>query len=627
MTNQRTFNTREQLVHSFMSLFNTAPDPMGIIDLERLDFNLANVKLEQLLNNLQYQHGNFERLFRDEEQLAFKLFVEELKTNRQATLSSKLTPPHGSSFDVFIRAFCLNDNDVLLHFVDISWEAKKKEEDSQKKWIRYFEHLFANSKDILNLFSLTNQKILRLNPHASEVLGYSREDLEKTPIEKIYPPEELLKLGATFQRLSENGVAEEKLKIYDKKGGLRDIWSRAFVIQYEPETLCLVHTIDITEEKEKERKLLKGTRLAALGEASATLAHEINNSLQSIQFNLYLLKDVRDQLPDIMIKRLKSIENSITHIGTVVRNIQNYTNISRAGKTNVFVSTVVEGALQLLEGYVESRQVKISSMIPKNLPPIHANPNQVQQILLILFKNAIQAMTNSTRKELIFLAEREGQKTVLRVQDSGCGIPDEIKDRVFDALVTTKPIGVGLGLGLSVAKKLADANDIVIEFHSMVEKGTEFVLTFAGQAEESTETIKIPKQNILLYIDDEDSLFPSFEEALQKSNIMTIKAHSAKEGLDILVKNNIDVILCMESMYPISGYGFLKNAIDIFKGPMCLMQGAQKLRSDPDEKEINKLNVSYLKYPCDFEEFFAKVNTLISQTATGIANNEGKRQK
>lgn len=611
-----------------MSLFNTAPDPVGIVDIRSLDISLANIKFEQLLNNLKYKPGNLEQLFRDEEQLAFNVFLEELKTNQQAMLSSRLTPPHGTSFDVFIRAFCITETDVLLHFVDISWEAKKKEEESQKKWIRYFEHLFANSKDILNLFSLTHQKILRLNPHASEVLGYSRDDLEKTPIEKIYPPEELLKLGATFQRLGEAGVAEEKLKIYDKQGKLRDIWSRAFVIQYEPETLCLVHTIDITEEKEKERRLLKETRLAALGEASATLAHEINNSLQSIQFNLYIVREAREQLPETLIKRLKSIENSVTHIGTVVRNIQNYTNISRAGKTNVFISTLVEGALQLLEGYVESRQVQTSQMIPKNLPPVHVNPNQVQQILLILFKNAIQAMTNSLKKELFLTAENDDKKVILRIKDSGSGIPDEIKDRVFDALVTTKPIGVGLGLGLSVAKKLCEANNITIEFESEIEKGTEFILTFiVPEEEKKPEAVKLPQQNILLYVDDEDTLFPSFEESLEKLKITVIKAYSVKEGLDILSNNRVDAILCSERMYPVSGYGFVKSARELFEGSICLMQGAQKLRSGPDAKGIEKLKLSYLKYPCEFGEFLNRVKDLLKDAQSQREEIEGTKRK
>jgi PAS domain S-box-containing protein len=271
---------KQNFIHGFISIFSANPDAFGLLSLSNKNIVLANECMDKFFT-LKDEEKRIADLIPKNDLAAFELFIEELIQQRQANLTCKLYGKDKVLFDGFIRACCLNGNQALIHIIDVSSEMRKKEEESQRKWINYFEHLFANSKDIMNLFSMTQRKILRWNPQAGIMMGYTKEDLENTPIESIYPPEELLKLGGTFQRLAEHGFAEEKLKIFNKKKELKDIWTRAFVVQYEPEVLCLVHTIDITEEKERERNLLKEARLSALGEASATLAHEINNALQS----------------------------------------------------------------------------------------------------------------------------------------------------------------------------------------------------------------------------------------------------------------------------------------------------------------------------------------------------------
>ncbi len=605
---------KEQFVKHFTSLFKDSPDSSIIFDQSNDQILHGNNTFKKIFGA---SHKDFRQLIVKDDLYAYDVFKEELKTKHQSMFNCRMTLPGGGLFDALVRAYLVGDNEAISHIIDVSVEARKKEEEAQKKWIGYFERLFANSKDIMNLFSMTQRKILRWNPQAAIAMGYSKDELNDVPIEKIYPPEELLKLGASFQRLAADGFAEEKLKIYRKGKDLGDIWIRSFVIQYEPEVLCLVHTIDISEEKERERALLKETRLAALGEASASLAHEINNSLQSIQFNLYLLKEEKARLPEDCFKRIEKIEMNVTHIGSVVRNIQNYTHFSRSGKTNVFVSSIVESSKQILEGYVANRQIEVISEVEQNLPPISVDPNQIQQILLILMKNAIQSMISSeVRKLLIAVKSDENGNVVLILKDTGCGIPPEVKKNLFESFVTTKPMGVGLGLGLSVAKKLAFANKVDMTFTSEVGVGTEFILTFKKQKEEGVETNL--QSYVLLYVDDKDSLFPSFENFLASKNITVIRSQSAKEAVKTLVNNHVDLVMCVENMYPVSGIAFLKEAVNFYSGPICLIRDANNpMKSEGGAPVELQKGVDTLEYPCEVDVFASKIGEMMAKITEG----------
>jgi PAS domain S-box-containing protein len=604
-------NDSSQFYKQLMDLFVESPDSVIVYDQDSTKILFSNNTFKKVFGD---KAVDLSSLISKEDAFAYEVFKEELQKNRQAMFNCHLLLPNTKYLETFLRSYIHADKkEVISYIMDVSSEAKKREEESQKKWIGYFERLFANSKDIMNLFSMTQRKILRWNPQAAIAMGYSKEELSDVPIEKIYPPEELLKLGASFQRLAAEGFSEEKLKIYRKGKDLGDIWIRSFVIQYEPEVLCLVHTIDITEEKEREKALLKETRLAALGEASAALAHEINNSLQSIQFNLYLLKEEKARLPEDCFKRLEKIETNVTHIGSVVRNIQNYTHFSRSGRTNVFISAIIESSKQILEGYVANRQIEIVSEIEQNLHPVSVDPNQIQQILLILMKNAIQSMaTCEVRKLSIIASSGDNGTLVLRLKDTGCGIPPEVKKTLFESFVTTKPIGVGLGLGLSVARKLALANKVDMTFVSEVGVGTEFVLTFQPQKME-TEGEQNAQSYVLMYVDDKDSLFPSFEDFLASKNITVIRSQSAKEAVKTLVNNHVDLVMCVENMYPVSGHAFLKEAANLYSGPICLVRDTNNpMMAVGTDFEIPK-NVDTLDYPCEVGVFANMVSSMMGK--------------
>jgi len=115
---------------------------------------------------------------------------------------------------------------------------------SRQRWINFFNNLFMNSNEIWNLYSITSRTILALNPRAISISGYSSEELKVTPIERIYPENELMKLGALLQNLTSTFVAHDDVTFYTKSGSLKRVTVHASLLSHEPEELCLVKTTE-----------------------------------------------------------------------------------------------------------------------------------------------------------------------------------------------------------------------------------------------------------------------------------------------------------------------------------------------------------------------------------------------
>ncbi len=476
-----------------------------------------------------------------------------------------------------------------------------RQEDSMQKTtlispdglLTYFTHIFANSKDMINLFSMTQQKIILWNEASTASMGYTMEDFEAVPLEKRYPPEEFAKLLKCFGALAKEGYAFEKLKMYSKSGELKDLWMRAFVIQTEPEVICLVHTIDVTEEKKREDKAIREAKLASLGEASAVLSHELSNALQLIEFNLSLIEGSPHIHQDIS-ARIGKIKMSISRMSDIITGVMKYSRHSKV-QTTAYTSlaATIDDTLSLLRGYLDNKNVSVEVEVPANFPLVKADAGQVQQILLILVKNAAQALIDHPQRKVTFKAFKNGSKIELQVSDTGPGIPKEMQNRIFDAFSTTKPVGLGLGLGLSIAKGLAIKNSIDIQFRSELGKGTTFLLEFEreGYASNGEEVHK--RQGVALVVDDNANNLIDTTRCLEHLNIKVLTASSAREALKLILVQKFDYVFCGDAMYPISGSVFAKEARLTFGGLICLI-GV----NDPSETNyVEQENLFYIKRP------------------------------
>jgi len=186
--------------------------------------------------------------------------------------------------------------------------------------------------------------------------------------------------------------------------------------------------------------------------ATSAIAHEVNNPLGSIVMNaetaVMQLNATPPELKDMKLM-LEEIKSSAHRAASVIASVRQMFAPSTQPRTPVHLEDVGRQVLGFLRDDLRRNAITVETDFPGGVPPVHADATQVQQVVLNLVKNAIEAMisTSGTRR-LRLVTGLSGTSAVLSVQDSGTGISATDRERVFDAFFTTKPAGMGLGLAI-----------------------------------------------------------------------------------------------------------------------------------------------------------------------------------
>jgi signal transduction histidine kinase len=228
----------------------------------------------------------------------------------------------------------------------------------------------------------------------------------------------------------------------------------------------------IVEERTKQLK--DSERLAAIGQVAGMVGHDIRNPLQAIVNELYLERDELINLPDNPEKKnlqesINFVEANLFYIDKIVQDLQDYTRPIKLQKQEMNIQDAVGDALLTV---IVPSNIQVSISVNENLTKFEADPSITRRILTNLMQNALQAMPNGG--QLTLSAQKKGKKAILTIEDTGVGIPDELKSKMFKPLFTTK--AKGQGFGLPVVKRLVEAQGGKISFESKEGKGTKFII-------------------------------------------------------------------------------------------------------------------------------------------------------
>ena len=206
------------------------------------------------------------------------------------------------------------------------------------------------------------------------------------------------------------------------------------------------------ELREAQEGLVHAAKMAALGQMSAALAHEINQPLTAMQMQLGSLRLLLDSGRQADVHEgLRRIDGLLQRMAGLTGHLKTFARKSPAGlKERLRLSDVLEQALQLLAPRMRSEQVELSSDIDANAQVL-GDAIRLEQVLLNLLHNALDAMRNVEQRRLSIVIRQQGEHCLLSVADSGGGISAEHLANVFEPFFTTKPVGQGLGLGLAVS--------------------------------------------------------------------------------------------------------------------------------------------------------------------------------
>jgi nitrogen-specific signal transduction histidine kinase len=244
--------------------------------------------------------------------------------------------------------------------------------------------------------------------------------------------------------------------------------------------LGVVHYMrDVTEQKELERDNERMSRLAALGELSAVIAHEIRNPLSGVGVSAQALSRAL-QPGDFHESNLQNILKGIRKVDGVIKGLLDFANPKEPILTPASVNRIIDEALFLSAPQTQQGRIVVEKNLAKKLPPVLLDPDQIKRVFINIILNALQAMHPGGVLR-IRTAKRAHRQVVVRISDTGTGIPPNIMKRIFDPFFTTK--SQGAGLGLSISRAILEKHRAMIACDSQEHKGTTFTIVFAAHIE------------------------------------------------------------------------------------------------------------------------------------------------
>ncbi|MEN8170617.1 MAG: PAS domain S-box protein [Pseudomonadota bacterium] len=478
--------------------------------------------------------------------------------------------------------------------------------------------------------------------------GYTAEELISGGVSfiEIVHPDDIQKVGEEVEKYSSAGVDEftQEYRIVSPTGEIYWIDDRT-TIERNAEGYITGYqgvVIDITErkqaEKEKEQllnELLHSQKMESLGHLTGGIAHEFNNLLGVINgFTELAVTKCINNGDEKLLEYMRSIETASGRATKLVAEMLAFGRSEQADNLPLNISTLILENVNTLRSTLPS-SIEIETKIDPYLPSVLMNPTQLKQILMNLSINARDAM-DGVGKLTVRLHELHGldaedsvsYKPIggdwveLSVSDTGSGIEPEIIKNIFNPFFTTKDVGMGTGMGLSIIYRIMEDHDGHILLDSKPGKGTTFRLLFPPIPNEITEKsdltdelseIPVGDGSEVLVVDDEEMLAVFISELVKEYGYKSHYVTDSIEALNLFKEDpdRFSILITDQTMPKITG----KELVDKLKTirpelPVIMCSGySDKINSD----EASELDFSYISKPVDAGDIMREISNLLVQ--------------
>ena len=301
-----------------------------------------------------------------------------------------------------------------------------------------------------------NQAFLR-------IVGYDQADLAAGRLRRteLTPVEWHGRDARAAAEMRAMGTAQPYEKEYIRKDGSRVPVLIGGATLDERGDAVVIFAVDLTEQKLAEAELAHANRVSTMGQLTASIAHEINQPLAALRTNAETaVRWLARQPPDLEKTReaIKRIINDGIRAADIVSRIRDFSKKAPLQKEHLEVNEVILNAMGLARAVMSEHGILATTRLSVSLPPILGDKVQLQQVILNLIMNAIEAMSEVREgsRELLISSEIETGRVRIAVSDSGSGLPPAKFARIFEAFYTTKP--TGLGIGLSICRSIVEAH-------------------------------------------------------------------------------------------------------------------------------------------------------------------------
>jgi PAS domain S-box-containing protein len=336
--------------------------------------------------------------------------------------------------------------------------------------------------------------ILSVNTAVETIFGYSEEELKGCSFNKLLSPSQSKKQGLDVSHYLQ-ARTPSVIGLIRQVDGIRkdgtlvplDISLVEFLIEGKKYFTFIVRDVSLRKHQEQKDKqhleeLAHVTRLCLIGEMGSGIAHEVNQPLTAIvNYTQACLRFIGadktdfDQLGEILFK----IHQQALKAGQIIHRMKDFVSNRKIFRTDADINNLVEDAVSLCANDLKEGSIILELDLANNIPEITIDDIQIEQVILNLIRNSIDALTltpqNEPRRLRIQSSMKKHDLVEIKVSDNGSGIDDAQKAKILTPFFTTKP--TGMGMGLSISRSIIEAHQGVFNFSSNPDEGTTFSFT------------------------------------------------------------------------------------------------------------------------------------------------------
>ena len=555
----------------------------------------------------------------------------EIKRRRSFIMESHHRTKAGRIFPVEITVNFLEfgGNEFNCAFVRDITERKQAENALLESEIK-FRSLFDSSPQAIALTSTETGKLIDVNNKCCELTKYAKEEIiGKTTTEVgFYTKEDRNRFIKHIQTSGEIQGLEMAIKAKD--GSIFHTLMFAKVIRIAGNSFILTTFLDVTEQKRLKAELQQAHKMEAIGTLAGGIAHDFNNILGIILGNTELaIDDVPEWNPARY--NLKEVISASLRAKDVIRQLLSFSRKTHLERKPVKVDAIITEALKLLQSSIP-KNIELHLNIPKEAQTILADPTQINQILINLSTNAVHAMPDGGILEVniknTILDDdtaaqipdlKPGPYVTLTVSDTGQGVNPKLKNRIFDPYFTTKEVGKGTGMGLSLVHGIVKSHEGAILVDSELGTGTTFSIFFPVVEEqavietETEEELPTGSERILL-VDDEESIVYVGQNRLERLGYQVETRMNPVEALESFRTNpdQFDLIITDMTMPQMTGDQLVKEILKIRPDmPIILCTG---FNENIDEEKAKEIGIrQYIEKPLKRDDLAKLVRQVLDE--------------
>ncbi len=438
-----------------------------------------------------------------------------------------------------------------------------------------YRSMFNASIDGLALWNAAGE-IVDTNPALWHMYGYSESEFSALPPGSWEGPcyhLDFLRAVAAGESLHAE-VTELR-----RDGSALELEVHGIPMQYQGQPHVLTIARDITEKKRSAEELARQReslyqreKLAALGSLLAGVSHELNNPLSVVVARAVLLEEQGDSATQAAALKIRTAAERCARI---VRTFLAMARQQRPTRGPVAINDVVTAALDIAGYAIRTSSIEVQLDLAKGIPLILADADQLHQVLLNLIINAQQSLQEHAVPRRLCVTscyDCFAGVVCIAVADNGPGIPEHLRARVFEPYFTTKPMGVGTGVGLAVSLGIVEAHGGTLTAASPAEGGAVFTAMLpVGKVDAPRADAEPPRkasasQRRILIVDDEAEIRDTLAEILTGARHRVVAVNSGREALERMAAERYDVILTDIRMPDLDGRAFYQEIEERWPG-------------------------------------------------------------